>query len=428
MSERPKSATPLSESGDAPPSLSLAMIVRDGGRFLAPLLNAARDHVDEIVVGDTGSADDSVAIVERAGGRSLQVSWQDDFAAARNAVLAACRGDWVLVLDADERLDPAGWRAVREWITACESSGAPAAASFVTRNYVRGRHARRGWRPLPAPDPWSLPGGAPAAGYVPSVKVRLFPAGRGVRFQGRLHETVEVSLRDAGVPVAAIAAPVHHLGCLDDDPRKTRRYLLLAEQKTGEQPHDPQAWAELADCAVAADDPGLALVAITRALALEPGRADRQLTAGWLLLRQERHAEAEPLLAAAAAGLHGDDVALAECQHARAQIAIAAGRNLEAGRLLAEALRLAPGNGHVLNTLGVWHSVCGRGEDARRALEQAVRLLPDAADPLFNLGRLYEAAGHLEEAARHYSHACERDPSHARSADARAQLQPVPQA
>jgi tetratricopeptide (TPR) repeat protein len=87
-------------------SLSLSMIVRDEAASLAECLASVRGFVDEMVVVDTGSEDGTVAIAEAAGAVVHHLPWPGDFAAARNAALDWVKGDWVLVLDADERLRP----------------------------------------------------------------------------------------------------------------------------------------------------------------------------------------------------------------------------------------------------------------------------------------------------------------------------------
>ncbi|MCS5697456.1 glycosyltransferase [Cyanobium sp. FGCU-52] len=86
--------------------LSLSMIVRDEQENLDACLRSVADFVDEMVVVDTGSSDGTVAVAERWGARVHHLSWPGDFAPARNHALAHTRGDWVLVLDADERLLP----------------------------------------------------------------------------------------------------------------------------------------------------------------------------------------------------------------------------------------------------------------------------------------------------------------------------------
>ncbi|MEB3324793.1 MAG: glycosyltransferase, partial [Cyanobacteriota bacterium] len=90
------------------------MIVRDGASSLAACLASVRDFVDEMVVVDTGSVDDSVAIAEASGAVVHHLPWPGDFAAARNAALRWVTGDWVLVLDADERLRPQAMAPLRE--------------------------------------------------------------------------------------------------------------------------------------------------------------------------------------------------------------------------------------------------------------------------------------------------------------------------
>jgi tetratricopeptide (TPR) repeat protein len=84
--------------------LSLSMIVRNEAERLERCLASVADFVDEMVVLDTGSSDATVAIAERCGAVVHHLDWPGDFAPARNVALEHVRGDWVLVLDADEQL------------------------------------------------------------------------------------------------------------------------------------------------------------------------------------------------------------------------------------------------------------------------------------------------------------------------------------
>jgi tetratricopeptide (TPR) repeat protein len=78
------------------------MIVRDEAARLATCLNSVRSLVDEMVIVDTGSQDDTIAIAQGFGARIITFTWCNDFAAARNLSLEQAQGDWILVLDADE--------------------------------------------------------------------------------------------------------------------------------------------------------------------------------------------------------------------------------------------------------------------------------------------------------------------------------------
>ncbi|MDO9694546.1 MAG: glycosyltransferase [Candidatus Latescibacteria bacterium] len=82
------------------------MIVRDEEAMLPGLLESVAGLWDEFVAVDSGSRDETVPLLEAAGARVVPFVWCDDFAAARNAALAAATGDWILALDADERVSP----------------------------------------------------------------------------------------------------------------------------------------------------------------------------------------------------------------------------------------------------------------------------------------------------------------------------------
>jgi tetratricopeptide (TPR) repeat protein len=108
MAERQKQ-----KHGSDGPLVSLCMIVRDGGAELGRCLASVKGVVDQIVVVDTGSKDDSIAVARSFGAEVIERPWRDDFAEARNHGLELARGRFVLVLDADEALqasDPEGLR------------------------------------------------------------------------------------------------------------------------------------------------------------------------------------------------------------------------------------------------------------------------------------------------------------------------------
>ncbi|MFD2880591.1 glycosyltransferase family 2 protein [Paenibacillus rhizoplanae] len=73
---------------------------------LARCLRSVRGAVDEIIIVDTGSTDATCSIARSFGARIIDYPWNGDFAAARNAGLALAQGTWILVLDADEELEP----------------------------------------------------------------------------------------------------------------------------------------------------------------------------------------------------------------------------------------------------------------------------------------------------------------------------------
>ncbi len=87
------------------PLISLCMIVKDEEANLPACLITVADLVDEIIVVDTGSADRTRECAEHFGARVVDFPWVDDFSAARNESLRHATGEWILWLDADDRID-----------------------------------------------------------------------------------------------------------------------------------------------------------------------------------------------------------------------------------------------------------------------------------------------------------------------------------
>lgn len=137
------------------PSVSVCLIARDEQTALAGCLESVRPFATELVVYDTGSHDRTRDIAAAAGAVVVAASWQDDFAASRNAALAACGGDWVFSVDADELVSgvPAWLSAM---LTACgteldalsveiDNSSAPDESAGVHREFKLFRPAACRW-------------------------------------------------------------------------------------------------------------------------------------------------------------------------------------------------------------------------------------------------------------------------------------------
>lgn len=96
--------------------ISLAMIVKNEENNIRECLNSVKEIVDEIVVVDTGSNDNTIKIAEEFNAKVYEFQWCDDFAAARNYSLEKATGDWILVLDADECVSIGDRRTLEEFI------------------------------------------------------------------------------------------------------------------------------------------------------------------------------------------------------------------------------------------------------------------------------------------------------------------------
>jgi glycosyltransferase involved in cell wall biosynthesis/Tfp pilus assembly protein PilF len=96
-----------------PPRLTVCLIAKNEERFLDGCLKSVRGLADQIVLVDTGSTDRTIEIARSHGAEVHFRAWDDDFSAARNAALLHARGDWVLILDADEEMSAAHHQALR---------------------------------------------------------------------------------------------------------------------------------------------------------------------------------------------------------------------------------------------------------------------------------------------------------------------------
>ncbi|MDO3660269.1 TPR domain-containing glycosyltransferase [Bacillus sp. C28GYM-DRY-1] len=88
------------------PKLSVCMIVKNEERHIARCLESVQPIADEIIVIDTGSNDRTGDICTSFHAQVYHHSWEQDFSQARNASLRHAKGEWILILDADEELDP----------------------------------------------------------------------------------------------------------------------------------------------------------------------------------------------------------------------------------------------------------------------------------------------------------------------------------
>lgn len=86
------------------PTISLCMIVKNEGAYLERCLTSAASVVDEIIIADTGSTDETREIAKSFDARLTDFHWIDDFSAARNFAFAQATKDYILWLDADDVL------------------------------------------------------------------------------------------------------------------------------------------------------------------------------------------------------------------------------------------------------------------------------------------------------------------------------------
>jgi tetratricopeptide (TPR) repeat protein len=224
-------------------TVALSMIVRDASQYLAACLESVRGVVDEIVIADTGSTDDTVEIGLKLGGRVIPVLWTDDFAAARNRALALVQSDWVLSLDADEQLDGSAGEAIRASIGSRQFD----AYQVTIRNYTLSLEDRV-WDRGAKPNDGKLAASRPYPAYVEHENVRLFRRDPAIYFVGRVHESIGPRVLETGRKLGNADFCIHHFGMVANPETRARKnhfYRRLGREKLQEMPQNAQAHLEL---------------------------------------------------------------------------------------------------------------------------------------------------------------------------------------
>ncbi|MGA9119999.1 MAG: glycosyltransferase [Bacteroidota bacterium] len=205
--------------------ISLSMIVKDEEAFLASCLESVKGVVDEMVIVDTGSTDRTLSIAREAGARVIQMEWTGDFSVARNRSLDECTGEWVLCLDADERLAPGQSARIQSLVAQ------PSVDAYVmrVRSVLRMENGKKTVQVMPYP--------------------RLFRRVDGVGFERAIHEQIAPSILRRGGTIVQTDLLIEHLGYdrgFDILKQKVHRNLGPLLEKAGKDPADWYAKFQLA--------------------------------------------------------------------------------------------------------------------------------------------------------------------------------------
>ena len=361
--------------------ISLCMIVRDEEAVLGRCLESAVGVADELCIVDTGSLDATRAVAERFGARTADFDWCDDFSRARNASIELATGDWILVVDADERIACTDARDKLEAF-AREHPGTAGLVSVLEHG----------------------------AGETSRVAhARFFPRA-GHRFRGRIHERVE---GEPGAPRAAeTGLALDHFGYAPEAhaPReRLERHRRLLESTLRESPGEAHLWYQLGRLRARVGEHAGALAAFEQALSQSPddaayaghlvesagyalralGRSGHAL--GWLSQVEERYRDRpDTCFLIALLAMDTGDLARAETGFQRC-IALA-GTAPEGGESSLGASTYA-----AAYNLGVMREVLGAWDEALAWYQRALACRPDHGPSLQGLARL-RAGRHPDEA------------------------------
>lgn len=203
-----------------PAFLSAILIARDEERDLPGALESLRGLASELVVVVGAASRDKTEAIARKAGAKVLIRAFDGYASQKQAALELATSDWVLSLDADERVSP----ALRDEVKSVLASGVDAAGFEIPfRVFFLGRRLRWG-------------------GLGSEKHLRLFRRSKARFVGGSLHEGVEVE-----GPVERLKAPINHepYRDLSEYLAKLDAYTTLAARKRRAQGQRFKLWHHL---------------------------------------------------------------------------------------------------------------------------------------------------------------------------------------
>ncbi len=195
------------------------MIVKNEQNRITWCLSNIAPLVDEMIVVDTGSNDNTIELAKTAGATVYSHEWQGNTAQARNFGLKHANYHWILVLDADETISKKDFPAIKRFINDTPADG----FIFNQRHYTNDPDVEN-WRP----NDFSYEESRQYAGFFDVQVIRLFRNRPDIIYQGNAHELVEHSLKDSIKKHTNI--PIHHYGIAEgriSSDEKNRHYLSL---------------------------------------------------------------------------------------------------------------------------------------------------------------------------------------------------------
>jgi glycosyltransferase involved in cell wall biosynthesis len=200
-----------------PATLGLCMIAKNEEKDLPRCLRSVREVTDEIVVVDTGSTDRTVDIAKSFGASVYEFPWENNFSSAKNFALSKSSCDWVLLLDADEELEPSGGQKVLDFIRTTDLDG----AHFTIVNYM---------------------GKQVSDNYMLHLGFRLLRNNGAYQFSGEIHE--QITLKDGGrAPerFTTLDAKIYHYGYLEQEMREKKKHdrnVQILEKQLARNPEE----------------------------------------------------------------------------------------------------------------------------------------------------------------------------------------------
>lgn len=270
------------------PTISLCMITKNEERFLEQCLNSVKELVDEVIIVDTGSTDQTKQIAKKFTNNIYDFKWCDDFSAARNESLKHATKDWILVLDADEELDQKGLEEVKKSVLNKEAEAYSLPQLHYTNKFLN------------HPDYVNIEHPDFKGFYVTNV-VRLFRRSPQIYFEHCVHETIRYSLARENKKISDLpTVAIHHyqeFKGIEDIEKKQQFYGQLSLNNIKKYPYYAKSYHDAAIYYSAyKNDQDTALKYCQKAVELEPENITYILNLSYRLRDIKRHNEAIKVL------------------------------------------------------------------------------------------------------------------------------------
>jgi glycosyltransferase involved in cell wall biosynthesis len=210
------------------PLVSLCMIVKNEEKYLPGCLDSVKDIVDEIIIVDTGSTDNTKRIAQEYGAKVFDFPWTNDFALARNESIRNAIGKWIIYLDADERIVHPSPNELKNLLKNAD----PTIGAFYC--LIESEH-------------YQMDGSTEVhkGGYPRVFRNLGYPK---IKFVGRVHEQIAPSIFQNGLSIQFSDIKILHLGYNQSrevmESKIRRNYQLLIEH-VKEEPLNGYAWYQL---------------------------------------------------------------------------------------------------------------------------------------------------------------------------------------
>lgn len=193
-------------------TISLCMIVKNEEETLEKCLKSVSDYVDEIIIVDTGSTDNTLKIANNFNAKIYKKNWENDFSKARNEAKKHATKEWILQLDADEYFEEEDIKKISKLIKeASKNVYTLHVQNFIETTKIGSTHHA----------------------------VRLFRNLKNIEYINKIHEQVSINRKICPAEITDIK--LYHTGYIKEiveKKNKKKRNMQLIKEELKKNPKD----------------------------------------------------------------------------------------------------------------------------------------------------------------------------------------------